>query len=951
MTLQERLVSGSPAEAAEAIWQLWNQHAHATSPLARLRTEGVESALERLRTLEPKSRLRWYLLMLWRSADDSETAQRLLDALRRDSGLLCELREPYLPDSLELWIWAHLPPPLYRAVEALWQAAGGLSPTALTSAIKSPNDLQAILPALARYWDNLEDACTVARFLLSRRFEPYASEWAERAVTLLRQTPNPSEAYHLLTALIDAQQYALAAQIVDIAAQYEQACASTLEYARVCIAHAQGDIEAMERALAQLLALSQGAIYRAPIEAARALTRIGRLHEALQLAAQAHGSRVVSRLRTEIARELCALHAPETHWSQLQAQVAHDRRNQLWILDTILRAGDADAALRWLKACSLEPEGYHRTLLACVLIKAGKLEQGETYLDCVDTEGFCWSGGEVARALIEAGASERARNLLQRCWEWLCQQPLRSQTRLDYTHEYASLWLQLNEIAIAQAVLEEGMALADAPNTVALEELCKDVLFQLVEAGHLDAAYRGLTLLPDTKQPDLLLDIAKAHYQRGEIALAQERLRQFVEMTQSDSRRESPTAQLTKLLDGALLARQHGDQHTTEAILALARSIVDSEPSVLEHNAGLNHLLLSEDYQRAYDVWQRLGKHFPACVVDAVALGRTLVAVLGELGAVSQLVDETLRLAREKMFDFIPDAWHTLSDAGRQAYLEQVMQQLPDDEHTRGLVLKSLAESVKFWATEDMPFWEQVAQQLLQLIQRLPATKEYYEARIYLARALLCAGMRAHAAELVFPVPEGVEPFTRINAAEVLALAGRFEQVEMIASRLSPELRVDVYASVADFLTDNGDYAGATRWAQRALEQALQQDPDTCLRFAGLALNNLHGHEGITCIERLLAWIPHCLQSLARARLATLHAELSEPDRALALALELPPDETHLLYRVGEALLKAGYLRHVRALLPRLCETSTGILSALKLLALAHPESAAEVLQMVREGA
>lgn len=950
-TLHEQLLNGSPAEAAEAIRQLWSLHARATSPLARLRAGGVESALERLHALEPASRLRWYLLMLWCSANDPETTQRLLDALRHDNSLLCELKEPYLPDSLALWMGAHLPPPLHHAVEELWQAAGKVSPVELTKAVKSPSDLQALLPALARYWDNLEGACTVAHFFLSHRFEPYASEWAARAVALLRQTTNPREAYKLLTALIDTQHYALAAPIVDIAAQYEHACASTLEYARVCIAHAQGDTEAMERALNRLLDFSREATYRVPAGAARALTHIGRLNEALQLVAQARNSRVASRLCEAIAEELCALNAPEMHWRQLQAQVAHDKHEQVWILGKILCAGNADAALHWLKACSLEPEGYHRTLLACALIKAGRLEQGETYLDSVDAEGFCWSGYEVARAFIEAGALERAHPFLQRCWKWLCQQPLSSRARLKYAHEYASLWLQLGEVAIAQAVLEEGMALADALNSATLEELCKDVMFQLVAVGHLDAAYRGLNLLPDEKQPELLYDLAKAHYQRGETALAQERLRLFAEAVQSDPKLPAPAARLSELLNGVLLARRYGDQRTAEAILALAQSIVASEPSVLQSDIGLRYLLLTEDYQRAYEVWQQLSKDLPMYADDAVAFGRMLVAVLGESGAVSQLVDETLRLARERMFVFIPDAWHALPDTGRQAYLEQLMQQLPDDERIHGLVLKSLAESVEIWAVESAPFWEQVAQQLLQLIQQLPATKEYYKARIPLARALLRAGMRAQAAELVFPVPEGVEPFTQIDAAEVLALAGRFEQVETIANGLSPEFHAEVYAFVAEFLTDSSDDAGATYWAQRALEQALQQDPNTCVRFAGWALHNLHGREGIACIERLLPWIPHCLQNPARARLAALYADLGEPDRALALALELSPDEPHLLYQVGEAFLKAGHQRHVRALLPRLCETSTGILSALKLLALAHPESAAEVLQIVREGA
>ncbi|MCS7272752.1 MAG: hypothetical protein NZ550_01210 [Fimbriimonadales bacterium] len=78
--------------------------------------------------------------------------------------------------------------------------------------------------------------------------------------------------------------------------------------------------------------------------------------------------------------------------------------------------------------------------------------------------------------------------------------------------------------------------------------------------------------------------------------------------------------------------------------------------------------------------------------------------------------------------------------------------------------------------------------------------------------------------------------------------------------------------------------------------------------------------------------------------------DLGEPERALKLAIELPPDEFHLLYQVGEALLKAGHLRHMRALLLRLCETSAGIQSALKLLAFAYPESAAEVLKTAREG-
>ncbi|MEN3002328.1 MAG: hypothetical protein ABDI19_10890 [Armatimonadota bacterium] len=944
------MLHGSPVEAAQAVLQILRLHARANTPFALLQAGKVEEALEQMQHFEPPERLRWYLLLLWHAADQPETAQSLLNALQRDEAVRCAVKASYRAAPLTLWLWLQLPLPMREALDWLWQLWIAKEVDPFLEAIDPNRDTDALQRLLAACREDLNRALRLANWLIEREVEPWASEWIAHVIMLARQEEPSSNPFlgKLLDNLVWHRRFVDALQLVEAFSDQDD---GAQEYLRACLAYAQGDMQAVEAAL-EALGQPQALVGnpRRRRYLIRAMAHTGRVQEAFAYAQQSRWELFAQSHILELVRELCRAGSVAEHWTLiLQQAQAGGASLQRAILSTLLDYGDLALAERWIAACELEIEDEHRIQLAKLHFQCGDIASGQACLDTLKSpEILAFSAPDLVQPLLQRGERALASALLQRGWNMLYPQLIEDKDfRKSYIFDifdYVRAWFALGDVAQAQAVLAEGLAAVDVPANRELLDTLSAALFALIREGHLEPASQAARLLPEAQQEEILAELVEAHYQRGEVAAARDRLLQLADFYQRKFQTHSHGVWLHSFLYLVSLARRFDDETTARAILDLLKALLDVQPSLWQERWGLSYYLAAGAYAEAYAVWQQLDGLQRQLSLTDDAVVQMLIAILGEAETVEQLVRYIQGFVQE---GGTPPCvgWRVLSLAGCQAFLSALLQ-MPFDESLRARLFQPLLAEAIYSIREDSKDWQRRAPCLDWLTQVLPRSDAFHEVWLRLAELYLHGGETEKALAIAETLRSRADPEWLGDLASLYLAAGREAMAQAIAEQLPPAQRLETLLDCACALQKRGDRAGATRWAQQILQQAAQQEPEACLWVVRDALDMMHGQAGVAFLEGYLLWAAHCLQPLVRTRLAALYAELGEPDRALAIAQELPSDAPNLLHTVSKALLQAGFLDAVHRLLPCLCETAEGTLLALGLLIRAYPESAAAIVQL-----
>ncbi|MCS7066817.1 MAG: hypothetical protein NZL85_11180, partial [Fimbriimonadales bacterium] len=603
------LLHGSPVEAAQAVLQVLRLHAHTDTPYALLQAGKVEEAPEQMQHLEPPERLRGYLLLLWCVADQPETAQSLLNALQRDEAVRCAVKASYRAAPLTLWLWLRLPLPMREALDWLWQLWMAQAINPFLEAIDPNRDTDALQRLLAACREDLNRALRLANWLIEREAEPWASEWIAHVIGLARQEEPSSNPFlgKLLDNLVKRRRFVDALQLVEAFSNHDGA----REYVRACLAYAQGDMQAVEaalEALGQLQALAGNPCHHQYLM--RALAHTGRVQEAFAYAQQSRWEPFgQSHIRT-LVEELCWAGRVAEHWALILQQAQAGGANlQRAILNTLLDYGDLALAERWIAACELEIEDEHRIRLAKLHFQRGDIASGQAYLNALELpEILAFSAPDLVQPLLQRGERALASALLQRGWNMLYPQLIEEKDfRKSYIFDifdYVRAWFAFGDAA--QAVLAEGLAAVDVPANSELLDTLSEALVALIQEGHLEPASQAARLLPEARQEEILTELAEAHYRRGEVATARDRLLQLADFYQRKFQTRSHGVWLHSLLYLVSLARRFDDETTARAILDLFKALLDVQPSLWQERWGLSYYLAAGAYAEAYAVWQQL---------------------------------------------------------------------------------------------------------------------------------------------------------------------------------------------------------------------------------------------------------------------------------------------------------------------------------------------------------
>ncbi|MEN3001982.1 MAG: hypothetical protein ABDI19_09105 [Armatimonadota bacterium] len=831
----------------------------------------------------------------------------------------------------------------------------------LSEAIDPSRDADALQRLLVACKEDLNRALRLAKWLLDHEVEPWASEWVAHVIVLANQKKPYSSAFleelrdslvleGLLDNLVKRRRFVDALQLVEALLDQDD---GAREYLRACLAYAQGDMQAVEAAL-EALRQPQALVGnpRRRQYLMRAMARTGRVQEAFAYAQQSRWEPFVQSHICTLVEELCWTGSVAEHWAlilqQAQAGGADFRRE---LLDTLLYHGDLALAERWIAACGLEIEDWQRIQLAKLHFRRGDIASGQACLDTLKSpKTLAFFAPNLVQPLLQRGERDIASALLQRGWNTLYPQLIRDVCDfLEYVHAYVRVWFALGDVAQAQAVLAEGLAAVDAPADDRLLHILNTALDSLIQEGHLEPASQAAMLLPEAQQEEILTELVEAYYRRGEVSTARDRLLQLADFYQRKFQTDSDKLRLIdSLLHLESLARQFGDETTARAILDLFKALLDAHPSVWQEDEDLRYYLLRYylavgAYAEAYAVWQQLDKlEYEPFNEEELQM---LVAVLGEAQTIEQLVHYAQEFAQEGRELSPSRFWCVLSPAGCQAFLSALLQ-MPADESLRARLFWALLIGELDDIREGDEAWQRLVLCLDWLTQVLPRSDAFHEVWLRLAELYLHGGETEKALAIAETLRSRADPEQLSESACLYVTAGHEATAQAIVEQLPPAQRVETLLECARVLQERGDLAGAMRWAQQILQQAAQQEPEACLWVVRGALDVMGGQAGVAFLEGYLLWTAHCLQPLVRSRLAVLYAELGEPDRALAIAQELPLDAPNLLHIVSEALLQAGAHDAVRKLLPRLCETAEGAVSALDLLIRAYPESAAAIVQL-----